>query len=60
MQGWTPLHCAAQGGHAEIVDLLLSSGAHAGAQDAEVCSKACLLHMYCMFFTPTIDVAYTL
>lgn len=36
MQGWTPLHCAAQGGHADMVDLLLSSGADASAQDAEV------------------------
>ena len=36
MQGWTPLHCAAQGGSAEMVDLLLSSGANARAQDVEV------------------------
>ena len=38
MQGWTPLHCAAQGGNADMVDLLLSSGADARAQDVEVCS----------------------
>ena len=40
LQGWTPLHCAAQGGKTDLVDLLLSHGADACAADAEVSSHS--------------------
>jgi hypothetical protein len=31
--GWTPLHCASQGGHTAVVKFLLRAGAHADAQN---------------------------
>jgi hypothetical protein len=32
-RGWMPLHCAARGGHAAVVELLISLGAKVDAAD---------------------------
>ena len=48
----TPIHLAAQGGHAKLVEFLLHSGASAQVEDGVIDSILCLRQLSCLFYFP--------
>jgi len=62
VQGWTPLHCAAQGGKTDVVEMLLSHGADAQAADAEASNCGILALFWCdaMHIAPMLSGKQTI